>query len=97
MTDTTLTLEYVRTYSMFEPAFTYNVNDLTANTRIGSVARNEGNRRKWWASNKTWAGGGDLVQTFTTRHEAARALQHIHNGTATAETYGGYLKEEANV
>lgn len=89
------TLEFTRTYSLFQPEFTYNVRDLTAHpdfggTVIGSVARNPDNPRKWWASNKTWSGGGDLVQTFTTRWEAASALRHIANGTATPETYGGF-------
>lgn len=84
------TLEFNRRWSLFAPAFTYGVMDLVTNTNIGEVARNENDRRKWWASNKTWAGGGDLVQTFTTRHEAATALRHIADGTATPDTYGGY-------
>lgn len=95
------TLEFTRTYSLFTPPFTYNVTDLTAHpdfggTRIGSVARNADNPRKWWASNKTWAGGGDLVDTFLTRQEAAIALRHIADGTATPDTYGGYYVKEAD-
>lgn len=84
------TLEYTRRWSFFAPTFTYAVDDLTQNRWIGEVARNADNRRVWWASNRTWNGGGDLAQTFRTRHEAAVALRHIANGTATPETYGGY-------
>lgn len=83
------TLEYTRTYSYFEPTYTYNVQDLVTNQRIGSVARNETNPRKWWASNKTWNGGGDLARTFRTRREAATALRFIADGYAP-ETVGGY-------
>jgi hypothetical protein len=71
-------INFVRTYSFFEPTFTYNVvvNDpLTGVRTIGAVARNEGGR-KWYASNKTWTGGADLPGTFPTRRDAAWALVH---------------------
>jgi hypothetical protein len=83
------TLTYNRTYSFFEPTYTYNVTDATTGQRIGAVARNEDNPRKWWASNKTWTGGGDLARTFRTRHDAAKALQWIADGHDPAEV-GGY-------
>jgi hypothetical protein len=88
----TSTMTYTRRYSLFAPDFTYRVDDVMSGW-IGEVARQGGNPRKWWASNKTWTGGGDLVQTFTTRHEAATALRHISDGTATIDTYGGYFDE----
>lgn len=86
------TLEYNRRWSIFAPSFTYGVTDLVQNRWIGEVARNETNPRKWWASNKTWTGGGDLVQTFRTRHEAAVALRFIADGTDPA-VYGGYVTD----
>lgn len=87
-------IEFTRRFSLFAPSFTYVVRDQTSGSWIGEVARNEDNRRKWWASNKTWTDGGDLVQTFPTRYEAANALWHLAHGTATPETYGGYYQEE---
>lgn len=86
------TLQYDRTFSFFEPDFTYKVTDLVQNRGLGSVARNKDNPRRWWASNKTWNGGGDLVQTFTTRHEAAVALRFVDRGADPA-IYGGYADE----
>lgn len=86
------TLTFDRRWSLFVPAFTYVVRD--QGTWIGEVARNAEDRRKWYASNRTWTGGGDLSQTFPTRHEAAIALRHLANGTATPDTYGGYTGEE---
>lgn len=88
-------LEFNRTYSLFQPEFTYNVvvNDpALGNMRIGAVARNANNLRKWWASDKTWSGGGDLARTFPTRWQAAEALLHIHNGHPP-ESVGGYYVE----
>lgn len=87
------TLEYRRNYSFFVPPFTYFVQDLLTNQRIGEVARNENDERKWWASNRTWTGGGDLARTFRTRYEAAAALRHIANGGDPAEV-GGYAEEQ---
>ena len=87
------TTTFNRRYSFLAPDFTYAVIDAMSGW-IGEVARQTDNRRKWWASNKTWTGGGDLVQTFATRWEAAAALRHIADGTATPETYGGYLPED---
>lgn len=88
------TLEFTRRdWSLFAPDYTYDVRDAAPfSLVIGAVARNENNTRKWWASNKTWDGGGDLAQTFATRREAADALVQIANGTATPETYGGYTE-----
>jgi hypothetical protein len=88
------TFTYNRRYSLFAPPYTYRVIDAMSGW-IGEVARNEDNPRKWWASNMTWTGGGDLVQTFRTRREAATALRHIDDGTATPETYGGYAPKDA--
>jgi hypothetical protein len=85
-------ITFNRVYSFFLPSFTYAVYD--QGTKIGEVARNDDNPRKWWASNKTWTGGGDLVDTFTTRQDAAIALQHIANGTGTPDTYGGYTADD---
>ena len=82
------TLEYTRRYSMFAPDFTYAVTDAFAGW-CGEVARVEGSRR-WFASNKTWTGGGDLVDTFASRHEAAVALRFIADGRVPADFYGGY-------
>jgi hypothetical protein len=89
------TLQYVRTYSFFEPRYTYNVYDLVTNRKIGAVARNEDDPRRWWASNKTWTGGGDLARTFRTRHEAAVALRFIADGVDPAEL-GGYAHDVKN-
>lgn len=88
------TLDYARTYSFFEPTFTYNVRDLVTGQAIGAVARNVGGRR-WYASNRSWSGGGDLVDTFATRHDAAVALRFIANGTDPA-VYGGYSSPEVS-
>lgn len=70
-------VNFVRTYSFFEPDFTYNVlvNDpMLGAVSVGAVARNRDDRRKWYASNKTWTGGDDLPGTFPTRRDAAAAL-----------------------
>lgn len=83
---------FTRRWSFFAPAFTYKVETPISNEVIGEVARNEGEPRKWWASNKSWSGGGDLARTFTTRYEAARALEWIANGGDPAEV-GGYAEE----
>lgn len=80
--------EFNRTYSFFEPTFTYNVWSYGKN--IGAVARNDNNPRKWYASNKNLEGGGDLVNTFSTRYEAANALWNLSTGNASVSTYGGY-------
>jgi hypothetical protein len=80
---------FTRRYSMFAPPFTYGVDTVTHNGRIGEVARNEDNPRKWWASNRTWSDGADLARTFPTRHAAASALDWIAGGGDPAEV-GGY-------
>lgn len=82
------TLQYDRTYSFFEPTFAYNVTDLVTNQRIGAVARHPDGRR-WYASNVTWAGGGEVVETFPTRYAAATALVHLAAGMDPA-VFGGY-------
>lgn len=66
---------------------------------IGDVATD--GKGKWFADNKRWNGnpdiagptvGGQLVQKFSRRSDAADALWHIFNGTVTPEQYGGYTE-----
>lgn len=64
-------IEFSRRFSAFAPEFTYAVRD--NNVWIGEVARTA-NSRKWWVSNKTWVGGRDFEQTFSTRRDAVDAL-----------------------
>lgn len=89
------TLVYTRRpWSFFAPEFTYAVTDPTDNRWIGEVARVAG-QRKWYASNKTWTSGGDLVRTFRTRYEAATALRFIADGH-DPETFGGYAPRDCS-
>lgn len=81
-------MSFARRYSIFAPDFTYRVTDETSGWWLGDVAHFAG--KPWYASNKTWTGGGDLVNTFPTRHAAADALWHLAHGTANPSTYGGY-------
>lgn len=83
------TLEFTRRYSFFAPSYTYKVTDAMSGW-IGEVARNEDDTRTWWASNRTWSGGGDLAMTFRTRRDAALALRYIADGTDPA-VFGGYV------
>lgn len=88
------TFEFARTWSFFEPDYTYNVVDLVKNRGIGSVARLKG-RRDWHASNITWNGGGELKRTFRTRYDAATALRFIADGHSPEE-FGGYAEDLLN-
>lgn len=74
----------------------YQVGATPLNECIGYVGHFRGKR--WHADNRSWAkpDRGELKRTFATRHEAAEALWHISAGTATADTYGGYVQSVSN-
>lgn len=78
-------VNFHRTYSYFDPDFTYRVtvNDpMLGCVDVGSVARIAGQR--WWlASNKTWAGGHDFPYIYASRRDAATAL--VNAARADAE------------
>ena len=81
-------ITFNRRHSFFTPDYTYSV--LDQGKWIGEVARNEG-ENKWYASNKTWTGGGTFKRTFPTRWQAAAALRHMADGYSP-KSYGGYVK-----
>lgn len=85
------TLDFTRVWSYFAPNYQYSVRDtMQGGLHIGYVARMEGSR-VWYASNKTWTGGGDFRQTFRTRADAARALRFVAEDPSLIEHYGGYV------
>lgn len=59
-------------WSPFAPDLTYTVEK--DGEWVGEVARFEGGKRRWHASNITWTGGRELPETFPSRREAAEAL-----------------------
>lgn len=95
--------KYEQYYPWFAPeGWTFYNVTASIGIRVGAVARDAGGR--WWADNARWARGdepgavhgGQLVNSFDRRYQAADALWHIANETATAEQYGGYATVKAD-